>query len=57
MHDVRLMRDVCNNKAARYDAQRHSCAQLLFEAYVAHYYRVNKPPKIHKCDSVIVLTK
>ena len=30
------------------------CIPFLFEAYVAHYHRVNKPLKIHERNSVIV---
>ena len=45
MHDVRLIRDVRTSKA-RYI--------LIFKAYVAHSYRVNKSLKICERDSVIL---
>ena len=34
---------------------RSVCVPFLFEAYVAHYYHVNNPPKIRKRDSAIDL--
>ena len=56
------MHDVCPivmsvTTKSRYSTQR-DCLRpilILFEAYVVHYHRVNKPLKIHERNSVIVL--
>ena len=57
MHDVRPsgpMHDMRNLEGVH---GRCVCVSFLFEAYVMHYYRVNKPLKIREHYSVFVMAE
>ena len=58
MHDVRLKRVALTTKS-RYSARCKcgACAPFLFAAYVAQYFRINKPLKIPERDSAIVMAE
>ena len=59
--DVRLIRDArdAGNHAGaiRRTAGVSAARSYLIEAYVAHYYRANKPPNMRERNSVIVMAE
>ena len=57
MRLIRDVRDAGNHKGAIRRTAGSICAPFLFEAYVAHYYRVNKLLKMYERNSVIVMAE